>query len=93
VLFFIVMRYTRGPGPVYERAAERGRMLPDGVKHLGSWIVDDERLDTCYEVAEAPDRSLIDEWIGNWGDLATFEVMPVVTSEVAAERAGIEWSP
>ena len=93
MLFLIVQRYTHGAGPIYERAAAKGRMLPDGVRHLGSWIVDDERLDTCYEVAEAADRSLIDEWISHWDDISDFEVMPVLTSAQAAERAGISWTP
>jgi len=28
MLYMVIEKYRHGPGPVYERAAERGRMLP-----------------------------------------------------------------
>ena len=33
-----------GPGPVYEKAATHGRMLPEGLHYVDSWVVDDRRL-------------------------------------------------
>jgi hypothetical protein len=82
----VVERFTRGPGPVYERAAARGRMLPDGLRYVDSWI-DERTLDRCFQLMETDDPALFDEWIAAWSDLAEFEVVPVVSSAEAATRA------
>jgi hypothetical protein len=82
----VVERFTHGPGPVYERAAERGRMLPDGLRYVDSWI-DERTLDLCFQLMETDDPALFDEWIAAWSDLAEFEVVPVVSSAEAATRA------
>ena len=87
MLYMIVERYVAGPGPVYERAATHGRMLPDGLRFLDSWVVDDDKLDRCFQLMETDDRSLIDEWIGEWRDLIDFEVVPVIDSTEAARRS------
>ena len=81
----VVERFTQGPRPVYERAAEHGRMLPPGLAYVDSWI--DERLDRCFQIMETDDPSLFDEWIARWSDLAEFEVVPVIESAEAAARA------
>ena len=83
--YMVIETFTRGPRPVYERAAERGRMLPPGLVYLDSWI-DERRLDRCFQLMETEDPSLFDEWIANWSDLAEFEVVPVVDSAAAAAR-------
>jgi hypothetical protein len=33
----VIEHFTRGPGPVYERAARDGRMLPEGLVYVESW--------------------------------------------------------
>ena len=81
----VIERFTRGPGPVYARAAERGRMLPDGLRYVDSWI-DERGLDRCFQLMETDDPGLFDEWIAAWSDLAEFEVVPVVGSAEAARR-------
>ena len=81
----VVERFVRGPRPVYERAAERGRMLPGGLVYVDSWV--DERLDRCFQLMETDDPSLFDAWTGSWGDLAEFEVVPVLSSAEASARA------
>ena len=83
----VVERYAKGPGPVYERAAAQGRMLPDGLRYLDSWVVDDERLDHCFQLMETDDPALFDIWLARWRDLVTFEVYPVMDSAAAARRA------
>ena len=45
MLYMVIEKYRHGPGPVYQRAAERGRMLPDGLRYVDSWVVDDGPLD------------------------------------------------
>jgi hypothetical protein len=84
VLYIVVERFTRGAAPVYERAAERGRMLPDGARYVDSWV--DESLERCFQLMEADDRAALDEWTARWSDLVEFEVVPVITSAEAAAR-------
>jgi hypothetical protein len=81
----VIETFTQGARPIYERAAERGRMLPAGLDYLDSWI-DERRLDRCFQLMETEDPSLFDEWIAAWGDLVTFEVVPVIDSAAAAAR-------
>jgi hypothetical protein len=80
----VVERFTQGPGPVYERAAEQGRLLPDGLVYVESWV--DERLDRCFQLMETDDPGLLDGWTARWSDLAEFEVVPVIGSAEAGQR-------
>jgi hypothetical protein len=82
----VIERYSRGPGPVYERFAERGRMLPDGLAYLDSWVVADAAMDTCFQLMETSDPALFDTWFERWRDLGTIEVYPVIKSAEAAAR-------
>lgn len=70
--------------PVYRRFRERGRLAPDGLRYVSSWVTDDFRR--CYQVMECEDVALLNEWISHWRDLVDFEVIPVVTSAEAVER-------
>ena len=89
--YMVIETYTRGPGPVYERAAERGRMLPPGLDCVDSWIVDDDALDRCFQLMETDDPALFEAWTAAWSDLATFEIHPVIDSAQAAARVDIRW--
>jgi hypothetical protein len=81
----VVERYTSGPEPVYRRAAERGRMLPDGLRYVESWV--DERLDRCFQLMDTENPALFDRWIACWDDLVEFEVVPVLSSAEASARS------
>jgi hypothetical protein len=81
----VIETFVRGARPVYERAAETGRMLPEGLEYVDSWV--DESLGRCFQLMETDDPALFDEWTGAWGDLARFEIVPVVDSAEAARRA------
>ena len=70
---------------VYARAGERGRMLPDGLVYVDSWV--EEGLGRCFQLMETDDPSLFDRWIAEWADLGSFEVVPVISSSEAAARA------
>jgi Protein of unknown function (DUF3303) len=87
MLYLVIERYKRGPEPVYRRASARGRMLPEGLRYLDSWIVDDGKLDTCFQLMETDDPDLLGIWQDRWADLVTFEVKPVIRSAEAAARA------
>jgi hypothetical protein len=88
VLYMVIERYLAGPRPVYQRAAARGRMLPEGLAYADSWVVDDGGMDRCFQLMETSDAALFDVWFARWSDLVSFEVFPVITSAEAAARAG-----
>ena len=79
-MFFMVIEHfkSRNPAPVYKRFAEQGRLMPEGLEYVNSWI--EVGMDRCFQVMKADDPILLQEWIKNWGDLVDFEVVPVVTS-------------
>ena len=81
--FVIIERFRGGdPVPVYRRFRDRGRLAPDGLRYVASWVTED--LTRCYQVMECDDRRLLDEWIANWKDIVDFEVIPAMTSAEAA---------
>jgi Protein of unknown function (DUF3303) len=84
VLYMVIERYLAGPRPVYARAAVSGRMLPEGLEYVGSWVVDDGGMDRCFQLMETSDAALFDVWFARWSDLVSFEVLPVITSAEAA---------
>ena len=69
---------------VYRRFRDSGRMAPEGLTYVSSWV--DDKLERCYQLMETQDRRLLEEWMANWSDLIDFEVHAVVTSKVAAEK-------
>lgn len=84
-LYMVVERFRAGgPRPVYQRFREAGRLAPDGLSYVTSWV--DADLTTCYQVMEAAHRSLLDEWISRWSDIVDFTVHPVISSADAAAR-------
>ena len=84
MLFMIIEHFRNGPVPVYERFRARGRLAPDGLKYVNSWITEDLRR--CYQIMECDDRSLLDIWLREWADLVDFEVFPVISSAEANAR-------
>ena len=85
MLFMIVEHFRNGyPLPIYRRFAESGRMAPDSLQYVSSWV--DAKQERCYQVMETHDPALLEEWMAKWRDLIDFEVHPVVTSQEAAEK-------
>ncbi len=70
------------PVPVYRRFRERGRLAPEGLQYISSWV--DEKLERCFQLMETDNRQLLDEWIAHWSDLVEFEIYPVYSSQEAA---------
>ena len=81
---YMVVEHFKDAAAIYRRFRERGRMAPDGLTYVSSWV--DEKLERCFQLMEAEDRKHLDEWVGNWSDLVAFEVYPVISSKEAAER-------
>ncbi|MEP6621279.1 MAG: DUF3303 family protein [bacterium] len=85
MLFMIVENFRKGdPKPVYERFRTQGRLAPEGLRYINSWVTSD--LTRCYQVMECDDRALLDAWIAAWQDIVQFEIYPVVTSADAAAQ-------
>jgi hypothetical protein len=83
MLFMVIERFRPGKAPeVYRRFRDRGRMAPEAVRYVSSWV--DLEFDRCFQVMEAESESLLKEWTRNWEDLVQFEIVPVRTSEEAA---------
>ena len=58
---------------VYERFREKGRMLPDGLDYVDSWL--EKAGDRCFQLMETNDPSLFDRWMENWKDLVRMEII------------------
>jgi Protein of unknown function (DUF3303) len=86
MLYMVIERYRHGPEPVYRRAAAQGRMLPEGLHYVDSWVVDSDALDRCFQLMRTDDPALMDTWIASWSDLVEFEIAPVIGSAEAAAR-------
>ena len=86
MLYMIVEHFNSDPVPVYRRFRDRGRLAPDGLRYVSSWVTSD--LQRCYQVMECDDPRLLQEWMDQWKDLVDFEVIPVITSAEAASTIG-----
>ena len=85
MLYLVIEHFKNGDArPVYERYRERGRLAPEGLSYVSSWVTTD--LTRCYQVMECSDRALLDEWMAAWSDLVEFEVVDVISSDEAATR-------
>ena len=85
MLYMIVEHFKNNdPVPVYLRFRERGRLAPEGLQYVSSWV--DEKLERCFQLMEASDITYLNEWIANWSDIVDFEVYPVITSQEATKR-------
>jgi hypothetical protein len=82
MLYIIIEDFRGDPAPVYRRFREQGRLAPEGLRYVDSWVTRD--LLRCYQVMECNDPALLRQWMDRWKDVADFEVIPVVTSSEAA---------
>ena len=80
---YMVVEHFRGGDalPVYRRFRERGRLAPEGLRYVASWVTNDFRR--CFQIMECEDPRLLAEWTARWEDLVEFEVTPVMSSAEA----------
>jgi hypothetical protein len=84
MLFMVIERFRgRDAVAVYRRYQEQGRMMPEGLSYLESWV--EPNFDRCFQLMKCDDPSLFQQWTARWQDLVEFEIVPVVTSKEAAE--------
>jgi hypothetical protein len=83
MLYMVIETFRGGDAvPVYRRFRDHGRLAPEGLRYVASWVTEDLRR--CYQVMECDDPALLERWMAAWRDLVDFEVLPVVTSAAAA---------
>jgi hypothetical protein len=84
-LYMVIEHCKNGDAaPVYRRFRDQGRLAPERLHYLASWV--DTKLERCYQLVETDNPRLLDEWIAHWLDIVDFEVHPVITSAEAAKR-------
>ncbi len=84
MLYMIIERFKEGAArEIYRRFHEKGRMMPDGLEYISSWI--DLDFQICYQLMQTEDFALFDQWIDNWRDLMEFEIVSVRTSVEAVQ--------
>ena len=85
-MFYMVIEHfkNRNAEAIYERLRNKGRMMPEGLVYVSSWI--ETSYDKCYQVMECDDEKLLEEWASHWRDLMEFEFIPVVDSKTMIER-------
>lgn len=82
MLYMVIERFKDAPA-IYRRLHEKGRMMPEGLEYVSSWI--DVDLKTCWQLMRTEDESLFRAWTDNWKDLVDFEIVRVRTSAEAQE--------
>jgi len=82
MLYMIVEIFRGGDArPVYRRFRDQGRLAPDGLRYVGSWVTDD--FHRCFQIMECDDAKLLAQWTARWDDLVEFEIVPVMMSAEA----------
>lgn len=82
-MLYMIIEHYKGSRPdlIYSRLRKEGRLLPEGLAYVSSWVGKD--LDRCFQLMETDDPGLIEEWTSKWADLVDFEVYPVISSREA----------
>ena len=60
---------------VYRRFHDKGRMLPEGLIYLDSWLTKDGTR--CFQLMETEHHELFREWTEKWDDLTHFEIIEI----------------
>jgi hypothetical protein len=84
MLYMVIERFKEGAAQeIYRRARDQGRMMPDGLEYVSSWV--DLEFKTCYQLMRTDEATLFAVWMNAWHDLVAFEIVPVRTSAEAAQ--------
>jgi Protein of unknown function (DUF3303) len=72
--YMVIESFLSGcKGNIYERFHQKGRMLPDGLAYVNSWLEKDGNR--CFQLMETDDASLFQVWFEHWRDLMAIEVV------------------
>ena len=79
MLFMVIERFKDGKKEaVYNRYQTQGRLLPEGLEYVSSWV--ELGGNRCFQIMEADHSGLFDEWIKHWDDLVDFEIISIADS-------------
>jgi len=80
MLFMIIERFRDNDMlPVYKRVRDEGRMIPDDLRYVDSWV--EPNFSRCFQLMECDDLRAIQQWALNWrGSGVELEIVPVLTS-------------
>jgi hypothetical protein len=83
MLFMVIERFSDGDVlPIYKRVRDEGRLLPEGLTYVDSWV--EANFGRCFQLMECEDLRLLQEWVLKWrGAGVSFEIVPVVSSDAA----------
>lgn len=87
MLYMVIEKY-KDKEKVYKHFRDKGRMMPEGVSYVDSWVAEDGN--TCYQLNEAENEKLLYEWASNWEDVTDFEFIPVITSKEMSRKMSSE---
>jgi len=74
--YMVIEKYKLGCyKAIYERYNLKGRMFPEGLHYLNSWVNKDKNI--CFQLMESIDPELFPKWFKNWEDLIDFEICPI----------------
>jgi len=80
MLFMVVERLrNQDAKSIYRRLRDKGRMMPDGLKFVCSFVSAD--VSRCFQLMECDDVTLFQRWVAEWSDLMEFEIVPVVAGK------------
>ena len=89
MLVMVIEKFKGGhAAQVYMRLRKRGRMLPEGVGYVSSWV--DLEFTRCFQLMECADQAQLAAWSEHWADLIDFEFVPVRTGPEAVAIAA-DW--
>ena len=75
MLFMVVERFKdQDMLPIYKRMQDEGRMCPEGLKYVDSWI--EPNFSRCFQLMECDDLRLLQEWILKWRGSAAVLILP-----------------
>lgn len=83
-MLYMVIEHYKDAAAVYERFHTRGRLMPDGVRYVNSWVTADGN--TCYQVNDCDSETALREWTARWADIVDFELIPVISSHEMSEK-------
>lgn len=74
--YMVVEKYKEGCfDKIYERYNTHGRMLPEGLQYLNSWVNKENNI--CFQLMESREPELFSAWFQNWQDLVDFDLYPI----------------
>ena len=80
MLFMVIEHFkNRDAKAVYRRFRDEGRLMPDGLAYVDSWVASD--FGRCFQIVACQDPELLQAWARSWEDLIEFEFHPVVPSK------------